>query len=153
MGRTFKGVIDQAKALDKEGYTQKEISEKLHVSPTTVRKYLAPAASSACNRETAILFESFFNLLVDFETLSAVGFEETDAVVGERAFRTAQELFKVNKSFAQKILDPYLLHLRESRILDLTVSDDELDEESLQARNRWLALLKTEYAEKLVEFL
>lgn len=39
MGRLAKAQIDEIAKLRKEGYTQKEIAEKLHVHPRTVRKY------------------------------------------------------------------------------------------------------------------
>ncbi len=39
MGRLAKAQIDEIAKLRKEGYTQKEIAERLHVHPRTVRKY------------------------------------------------------------------------------------------------------------------
>jgi len=39
MGRLAKAQTDEIAKLRKEGYTQKEIAERLHVHPRTVRKY------------------------------------------------------------------------------------------------------------------
>lgn len=39
MGRLAKAQTDEIAKLRQEGYTQKEIAEKLHVHPRTVRKY------------------------------------------------------------------------------------------------------------------
>lgn len=39
MGRLTKAQVDEIAKLRKEGYTQKEVAERLHVHPRTVRKY------------------------------------------------------------------------------------------------------------------
>lgn len=39
MGRLAKAKIDEIAKLREEGYTQKEIAERLHLHPRTVRKY------------------------------------------------------------------------------------------------------------------
>lgn len=39
MGKLTKAQIDEIAKLRKEGYTQKEVAERLHVHPRTVRKY------------------------------------------------------------------------------------------------------------------
>jgi len=39
MGRTRKEIVDRIATMVSEGYTLKEVSEKLDVSPTTVRRY------------------------------------------------------------------------------------------------------------------
>lgn len=39
MGRLAKTKVDEIAKLRKEGYTQKEIAERLHVHPRTVRRY------------------------------------------------------------------------------------------------------------------
>lgn len=39
MGRLVKTKIDQIAKLRQEGYTQKEVAQRLHVHPRTIRKY------------------------------------------------------------------------------------------------------------------
>ncbi len=39
MGRLAKTKVDEIAKLREDGYTQKEIAERLHVHPRTVRKY------------------------------------------------------------------------------------------------------------------
>ncbi len=39
MGRLAKAKIDEIEKLRKEGYTQKEVAEKVRVHPRTIRKY------------------------------------------------------------------------------------------------------------------
>ena len=39
MGRLTKATTDEIERLRKEGYTQKEVAERLKVHPRTVRKY------------------------------------------------------------------------------------------------------------------
>jgi len=153
LGRVFQSKVDEIKALAAKDFTRKEIAEKLNISQGTVRKYLAEKAVDGCEREVQVLFEAFFELLMDLNISAAVGPEQLDSLANERGLKTARLLFKLNKPFAQKILSSYLKHLRDMQILDLAINDHELSEEDLQLRNQWLGLLKTEYPEKLAEFL
>jgi predicted transcriptional regulator len=153
LGRVFQSKVDEIKALAAKDFTRKEIAEKLNVSQGTVRKYLGEKAVDGCEREVSVLFEGFFDLLTDLEMSTLVGPEHLDSLACERGLEVARRLFKLNKPFAQKILSPYLKHLRDMQILNLAINDHELSEEDLQLRNQWLGLLKTEFPEKLAEFL
>jgi len=149
LGRVLHGVVEEIKALDSKGFTQKEIAEKTGVSPGSVRKYLADGSGKGCEDEVGILFEAFFSLLSDLSFVPVLDLESITEFSNERALETAKKIFFVNRELGKKVLASYLEHLRTLRILDLKIPDNELPDGDARLRRGWMALLKEQYPEKL----
>lgn len=149
MGRTPKRVIDEIRSLHAQGFLNKEIAEKVGKTEKTVAGYLENKDVKGCANETVVLFESFFGLLEDLNTFSVLDQEALGAMVNLRTVQTIRKLFQVNPNLAKRLLDPQIKRLKELRVLDLKVLDEELSPADRALRSEWEALLKESYPEKL----
>ena len=156
MGKTSKAVRDEVRRLSGEGFSQKEISEKLKIDRATAAKYAVSTPETpgkGCMAESEIIFEAFFGLLRDLNTSAFLDREDLAAIVNDRALAVTKKLLRVNKELAKKMLDLQVPHLKSAHILDLVVPPEELSVGDLSLREEWMTLLKGQYPEKLAELV
>ena len=161
MGRLRQSKVAEIKALWQQNYTIAEISEKTHVSRGTVSKYTRQweaAAPTPLGGTASSLLEtvvkSYLELLVCLDVSIYLDKNDLSDLIHEQALRLVEKIAAIDKEFAGKLLNnnPFLEHLRQGDVLNLRISDNELDPESLKRRRQWITLLKN-FPQSLTEFV
>jgi len=159
MGRVSKAKIDEIKRLYQEGYTKKEVAEKVGVSRGTVAKYtpkegVAPGGVGPSPVLEEVV-KAFYDLLVD---LNVSAYLEKDAIADltdDQSLKLTKRIINVDKEFGKRLLNdnPYVKYLMLGDVLKLSVAENQLDKESLELRREWIELFKRHCPEKLAELM
>ena len=157
MGRLTKEKIDEIRRLGGEGYTKKEIAEKLGVSRSTVSKYVEERPEGEPPSSQPLLYEvikTLFGLLMDINLLPILSKEDLARGADSEALMLTERIAEIAPDYAEKLIEenPYITYLGDY-ILDLSKSDDELSEDELRQRKAWIKVLKKHYPKKLAELV
>ena len=159
MGRIPKAKIDEIKRFYQEGYTKKEVAEKVGVSRGTVAKYTPKEGVAPRGVGPSPVLEevvkAFYDLLVD---LNVSAYLEKDTIVDltdDQALKLTRRIISVDEEFGNRLLNdnPYVDYLMLGDVLKLSVADNQLDKESHELRKKWVELFKRHCPEKLAELL
>ena len=163
--RLTKVKVDKILQLFDEGYTKKEIAEKLDVSRGTVSKYIQgqlPRGEGIGDAQNRVLSQivlelarSIFRLVADLSIAPYVDQDFLTQVADSEALQLMQRIGELDRNFAKSLLsgNAYLEFLKRDGVLDLTVSRNQLDQEGLKQREKWLQLMKEICPEALGEFI
>ena len=161
MGRLTKVKVDKIRQLFEQGYTKKEIAEKLDVSRGTVAKYVEeqpPKREGVGEAQVQQLLHELVNafsaLLVDLNVLPYIDLDYIAEAADSVALKLMERIATINPTYAKSLMqeNPYIKHLANG-ILDLSKPDEELDEEARKQRHVWVSMMKKFYPEKLAEFV
>lgn len=161
MGRLTKAKADQIQRLYEQGYTKKEIAEKLNVSRGTVSKYVGqlPLRGEGLGEPQVqqLLYElvnAFSALLVDLNVLPYIDLDHIAEAADSVALKFMERIATISPTYAKSLVqeNPYIKHLANG-ILDLSKPDEELDEEARKQRHAWVSMMKKFYHEKLAELI
>ena len=161
MGKLTKTKVDQIQQLYKQGYTKKEIGEKLDVSRSSVAKYVGDTPEGGGRVAEAHIPELIHELAKTlFELLAHINvmpwLDENCVADGadQMALKLMQKIAEISPEYAKQIIkdNAYIENLGD-RILDLSKPDEELDEEEQRQRRAWVSMMKNRYPEKLAELI
>lgn len=161
MGRLTKAKIDQIQQLYQEGYTRKEIAEKLDISRGTVSKYVGEQplrgeglSEAQVQQLLHELVKSLFELLVHINVMPWLDDVYIADGADQMALKFMQRIAEASPKYAKSLVqeNPYIKHLANG-ILDLSKPDEELDEETRKQRHAWVSMMKKFYPEKLAELV
>jgi len=161
MGRLTKAKVDQIQELYEQGYTKKEIADKLNVSRCSVAKYVREAPEEGgMEAEAHIpkllheLTKTLFELLAHINVMPWLDDNCVAEGADQMALRLMRKIAEISPEYAKQIIkdNAYIENLGD-RILDLSKPDEELDEEEQRQRRAWVSMMKNHYPEKLAELI
>jgi len=162
MGRLTKVKVDQIRQLYEQGYTKKEIADKLGVSRSSIAKYVKETSEGG-GREAAThipqlvheLAKTLFELLAHINVMPWLDDNCVADGADQMALKLLQKIAEINPEYAKSLIkeNPYIEYLQD-RILDLsTTPDEQLDEEEQRQRRAWVSMMKNYYPEKLAQLI
>ena len=161
MGRLTKVKVDKIQQLYREGYTKKEIAEKLDVSRGSVSKYVGEQplrgeglGEAQVQQLLHELVKSLFELHVHINVMPWLDDDYVADGADQMALKLMQRIAEVSPKYAKILMieNPYIKHLANG-VLDLSKPDEELDEEARKQRHAWVSMMKKYYPEKLAELI
>jgi len=161
MGRLTKAKVDQIQQLYEQGYTKKEIADKLDVSRSSVGKYVKGTQErGGMEVEAHIpkliheLAKTLFELLAHINVMPWLDENCVSDGADQMALKLMKKIAEINPEYAKQLINenPYMEVLGD-RILDLSKPDEELDEEEQRQRRAWVSMMKNYYPEKLAQLI
>jgi len=161
MGKLTKAKVDQIQQLYEQGYTKKEIAEKLDVSRSSVTKYVGESPEGGGREAEAHipkliheLAKTLFELLAHINVMPWLDENCVADGADQMALKLMQKIAEINPEYAKQLINenPYMEVLGD-RILDLSKPDEELDEEEQRQRKAWISMMKNYYPEKLAQLI
>lgn len=157
LGRLTKLKIDEIKKLYGEGWTKKEVAQKVGVSRSTVLKYVGreqERLETPHPPPLEVLCKAFFSLLTALAISPYLGENAVEEWSGDQALNLLRNLATSNKELVRRLIsNDYVQYLREQGTLNLNIPANELDEVGRRQREKWLQLMKEICPEALGEFI
>lgn len=151
MGRLRREVVNKLLSLYEEGFTQIEIAKQLGISRSTVSKYVQKESEEAPEPPRGpplpvleTLAKGILDLLVCLDVSIYLDENDLSDIIHEQALRLMENIATVDEKFAAKLLNnnPFLEHLRETPVLNLSIPGNSLSEEEQGQRKKWIGLIK-----------
>jgi DNA-binding transcriptional regulator LsrR (DeoR family) len=161
MGRLTKAKVDQIQQLYEQGYTKKEIADKLDASRSTVAKYVKESPEGGGREAEAhipqMLHEMVKTLFELFAHINVMPWLDDNCVAegaDQMALKLMQRIAEISPEYAKQLVkeNPYIEYLKEGT-LDLKKPDETLDEEEQRQRRAWVSMMKNYYPEKLAQLI
>jgi transcriptional regulator with XRE-family HTH domain len=161
VGRLTKTKVDQIQQLYEQGYTKKEIAEKLDVSRSSIAKYVRESPEGGGREAEAHirqllheLAKTLFDLLAHISVMPWLDEDFVADEADQMALKLMQRIAEVSPEYAKSLIkeNPYIEYLKLG-VLDLSKPDEELDENERNQRRAWVTMMKKYYPEKLAQLI
>jgi len=144
-----------------EGYTKKEIADKLDVSRSSIAKYVRDTPEGGGVEAEAHIpklihevVKTLFELLTHINVMPWLDENCVADGADRMALKLMQRIAEVSPEYAKTLIkeNPYIEYLKEG-ILNLSKPNEELDMEEKQQRAAWINMMKNYYPEKLAQLI
>ena len=98
--------------------------------------------------------KNLFKLLTNFSIATYLSRDDYPQIIDATALKLLTEIAKTDKEFGKHVIsnNPYLAYLKND-VLDLSVPETELDEESAKQRKAWIDFFKEYFPDELAKFI